>query len=384
MQEKLINDDDNEINERIIIEANGKFIPNKCPLQLEGQGQEILIKRRRKQKSKNNYYDIKGMEIDKTDFHKAFIFKLEKFPLIIIIISMLFCITFYILIYSIIIFQDKILIVYICIIYIIGTLIQNLIIPKPFLYEGKNVLINEMKKIINSDVKIFIGFKTKNNKKIKKFKFPSQYVVDITGVINIPQKYNFIKLGDIQYFFDSDYLDFKRKYSFKNKLYYYKKYFYNGKLVSIKGKIFMVNQQKNNTSKNITTFCISILLLHWIKSLYYKYSSFYECIKIYPHKLISKKHHLDSPTKINIQGNIIEAINHLKEPIDIKEDNISNEIKIENMEKDNKKEEEEIEEENVEEEEEDDDDEEEEEESQEKNDKEEKKDDEKEEEEKEI
>jgi hypothetical protein len=343
----LIEHFNNEIN--IDLENNDYFQKNECPLKFPKRSHK------RYQRDPNTgltewemqcYYDIEGNIAHDYNFVSAYITKLHHFPIIIIMISILFCFTFYLNLYSVIITQDIAMIKNLVIIYIIGTLIQILIVPNNNSFEGKFEFQKEFEKILNSYVEISIV--PEKNKKNKR-KYKGEYVVDITGKINIPKNYNFVQITNIVCFFDYNYLENLDNIN-ESSCEYNKRFFYNNKEVLLNRQIFMVNSNETFNLLNCSTLILCIFLLHWIKTLYFKYSSFYDCITISPYKLISKKLILNSPTKIKFQGKIFTSENYIKEPlIEEKDQEINDENK--EIEKDEKEEDEEDENEEIDEEE---------------------------------
>ena len=281
---------------------------NKCPKELKN----------------NPLYNYLG---DKVKFPSARIIKLRNFSICSIIISIIFSFNFYFLLITVILTYDLLLIIYCSIIYFFGLIIQVSIFPIPGRYKGKDEFENYLIKILNC-----YGIAGSTNKKEKKnYKYPANFCTDITDCIDIPKSINFVKIGKTIILTDKDYKLFIKKYrtvyNIINSSKYFTRFYNNNEEIVLKPKIYMVNTIDNYSISGFFDIIISILLLYWIKALYYRFSTFFDCLVINPVKLISKDIIIKSPTKINIHGKILKSKEYSNIPyLTSAEENYINEL----------------------------------------------------------
>ena len=156
---------------------------------------------------KNNYYKlINGGLQKKKNFISSKISDLQEVSILDIIICFFFSLSFYILLAAAILTGDKTAIIYLIIVYLLGTIIQIYIVPIPCLYYSKMEFDENMKRLFNSTV--HISLKSKKDA----IEYPIKYISDITGEINIPKDIEYVKIGRIQYYFEEDFLTFTKQY----------------------------------------------------------------------------------------------------------------------------------------------------------------------------
>lgn len=132
---------------------------------------------------------------------------LEDLSILDIIICLIFSVSFYVLLAAVIVTADKIAIVYLIIVYLLGSIIQIYIVPIPYLHHSKMEFDENMKRLFNSIVHINLTSRTKSN-----IEYPIKYISDITGEINIPENIEYVKIGRIQYYFEEDFLTSTKQY----------------------------------------------------------------------------------------------------------------------------------------------------------------------------
>lgn len=251
-------------------------------------------------------YNDYGDKIYSKSFPSAKITKIRKFSLGYIIVCAFISITIYFLLLTVILSKKLLLAIYCVIIYFFGIIIQVSIFPKPGHYQPRSKFEKELKNILKSYA--LVG----STKDKKFYKYSANYCTDITGTIDIPKSVNFIKIDKIVIFTDSGYKEFLKKfkvaYNSKNcesRIHYFEK---------MKARFFMVNSENVYYLSGFLDAIISIFCLYWIKALYFSYSTFFDCLAIYPVKLVSSDVIIKSPTKINFQGTIIKTDDYCKLP----------------------------------------------------------------------
>ncbi len=87
---------------------------------------------------KNNQYKLINGGLQKgKNLISANISDLEDLPILDLIICLIFSVSFYVLLAAVIVTEDKIAIVYLIIVYFLGSIIQIYIVPIPHLYYSK-------------------------------------------------------------------------------------------------------------------------------------------------------------------------------------------------------------------------------------------------------
>lgn len=256
------------------------FMPNKCPIQLG-----------------TVYFQMEGRQNFKEAKRGRYNYRYLLKPAIFSIIYFLIC--SFILVSFILTKHISCIIIFI-INYCIATIIQLHTFPSPQIYYSRKEFEDYIEKILNCSIKIYVKDGVKGEKRAQ---MPGEYVTDIIGTINIPKNINFIIIEGIDIFINSNLNDFKEKAKKTYKLPRYDYiYEYQNKAFKCERKKFMVNSNKRYSNIDFFDSILCILLLHWIRTLYYIYSSHYRYIRIFPAKLISNVQCMDSPTKINFQG----------------------------------------------------------------------------------
>lgn len=299
------NDNTSEDNNQLIEQFNvnvelekecKEFKRNQCPIKLG-----------------DDYMNFEGR---KNFFKQARIRKLGYSPdllcPIIIAIVSLFLTVFYLFIF---LFSYDILSFIILVIqYIFSVLSQLLTFPDYEVYNTRGDFEDYLTKILNCSVKIFM----KSGKKT--IQVPADYTIDIIGEIDIPKDINFIAMSEIQIYINSNIKKFKEQAKkLYNNIEYSFVYKYDGQKFKCVPKIWMVNSNKLFSNIDCFDSILCILLLRWIRALYYRYSSFYNYVLIYPAKLVTQGDYIFSNTKINFQGHEFKSDNFTRVEINQKD-----------------------------------------------------------------
>ena len=243
---------------------------------------------------------VENKKIDYKDIKSTQYSILQRFDIWVVIASMIFSITFYFLLFTIIISGNKIFIIFLILVYIIGTfIIQNLLLSDNFKFHSKNDFIKDMSKIINS--KAYLTFY--RTSKIKILDYPGMYIYDITGNLIIPKNINYIKIKSAIFYIDSYYKEFLKMFeevygSNYLTLSYLK---YNDEIINIKNKVYKINSNANDLASILTTI-LCLLMLQWIQIVYIQISSNFKCLEISPTKFICKESKEIAGTNIIIEG----------------------------------------------------------------------------------
>ena len=245
---------------------------------------------------KNNYYKlINGGLQKKKNFISSKISDLQEVSILDIIICFFFSLSFYILLAAAILTGDKTAIIYLIIVYLLGTIIQIYIVPIPCLYFSKMEFDENMKRLFNSTV--HISLKSKKDA----IEYPIKYISDITGEINIPKDIEYVKIGRIQYYFEEDFLTFTKQYkSIIGNYTVSKKLSYKNEPIKKVYLYYALNSVSNAYSINMINRILCLMLLQWISALYNKLKP-KKCVIIYPAKLITTNLK-NSNTNINVHG----------------------------------------------------------------------------------
>ena len=245
---------------------------------------------------KNNYYKlINGGLQKKKNFMSSKISDLQEVSILDIIICFFFSLSFYILLAAAILTGDKTAIIYLIIVYLLGTIIQIYIVPIPCLYYSKMEFDENMKRLFNSTV--HISLKSKKDA----IEYPIKYISDITGEISIPKDIEYVKIGRIQYYFEEDFLTFTKQYkSIIGNYTVSKKLSYKNEPIKKVYLYYALNSVSNAYSINMINRILCLMLLQWISALYNKLKP-KKCVIIYPAKLITTNLK-NSNTNINVHG----------------------------------------------------------------------------------
>ena len=154
MSEKLI-EEENPIIEKFEVQSDentDKFIINKCPFDLK----------------RNNYdklkYNFGGSSEDSKKYVSSKINRIFDFKAYFIIIMIFYSFVFYFVLITFIIYHDIKLLIFSIILYIITSLLQIIVIPKPIKYKSKEEFDKDINQILNS----YVIFKVQNGSKRKK------------------------------------------------------------------------------------------------------------------------------------------------------------------------------------------------------------------------
>ena len=254
---------------------------------------------------KNNYYKlINGGLQKKKNFISSKISDLQEVSILDIIICFFFSLSFYILLAAAILTGDKTAIIYLIIVYLLGTIIQIYIVPIPCLYYSKMEFDENMKRLFNSTV--HISLKSKKDA----IEYPIKYISDITGEINIPKNIEYVKIGRIQYYFEEDFLTFTKQYkSIIGNYTVSKKLSYKNEPIKKIYLYYALNSVSNAYSINMINRILCLMLLQWISALYNKLKP-KKCVIIYPAKLITTNLK-NSNTNINVHGKVINIESYI-------------------------------------------------------------------------
>ena len=203
-----------------------------------------------------------------------------------IFLSALICLSFYLLIYIIILKPNTFSIILFVIIFFIGHFAQSQVIPEFPSFKSKEEFSTKIKEILNSKVIL----KDENNTKISSVK----YTIDVTGQIGIPEDIKLIKFDEVIILIEKNVCE-----KFKNKKLKYEIYF-EEKRIAIPEEIYYLSKPPISHPVNGLTIILSLFLLQWIQALYYILN--WKMVVIYQNKLaISEKKEFDR-TKINVHG----------------------------------------------------------------------------------
>ena len=280
---------DDNILEPLDVNSNNKgFISNKLP-------EEI----------KNNYYKlINGGLQKKKNLISAKVEDLQNYKILDIGVCIIFSIAFYLLLAASLLTADKTAILYLFIVYLIGTLVQVFLIPIPYIYYSRMEFDENIKKLFNSTVNIQLLSKRK--RKGNDIEYPIKYISDMTGEINIPKNLEYVRIGRIQYYFDEDFLTFTKSY--KSMIGNYtlsKNLFYNNEQLNSIYNTYSLNSISNIYAITMLNKILCFLLLQWIQALMNKLKP-QKCVIIYPVKLITKNPK-NSNTNICVHGKKINT-----------------------------------------------------------------------------
>ena len=318
-------DEENPIISKFEVQANEDtklFITNKCPIYLSG----------------NNYikleYYFGGRKSSGDKFESSQIDKLFNVNPFAIIFMMFYSITFYDLLITFMIYHDIKLLIYFIIVYILGSLFQVIVIPRPIKFKSKHEFEEDLNKILNS----YILFEITNNKKKKKAMYQAKYTIDITGSINIPEDFGYVTIKEVQLFAKDDLKKLIKNFEkiYKSSDVDFKMFYQKEETVFNSSSIYSLNTKNDLYSINKYTIIFSLLLLQWFNAIYYRLSKTKKCINIYLAKLLTSEM-ANTPSKITIHGRRYQIEPYLVNPI---ENNSEFEKDLEEYERDIKEKEE--------------------------------------------
>lgn len=280
------------------------------PLKLDITGNKDFITNKVSEEFKKKYFKlVNGVLSKKKKFLSAEIGKAQDLSLLGIIVMIFFCITFYLLLITVFVSGDKTSILFLILIYILGSLVQISIVPIPMFYYSRLEFENELSKVLNCSMRLTLNADNSNKKvpgKKEKIDYPGNYVFDITGVINIPKSIGYVKIDAIQYYLDSEFFEFRKQYNRMNGSSKIKRFVeYNNQPLNYK-KTYDITSSDSRASVTFLNTLLCILLLQWIYSLIFRLNSA-DCVTIYPAKLILKENNYQSTTRITVHGNTIKS-----------------------------------------------------------------------------
>ena len=224
-----------------------------------------------------------------------------------IISSIIISFIFYLVVLTIILTNSIFLTVCAVLLYICGTFyVQARLLPtdNDYLENTEQLLEDDLKKILNCHVEYHFSY-YKN-----KLKYPGKYITDATGEINIPKDINFVEIERLQIYLEKDFMNFKDNFFkyYKEDSGYEHEVIYNEKECKFKSKIYNIN---NTPLVNMSTRIMSLLMLQWIKAIYYRlHPKCLQMVVIYPIKIITKDNPVSSSTKIIIKNKEIKPDNN--------------------------------------------------------------------------
>ena len=295
MEEKL-EDSIVKLNDLSNISTN--FKKNKCPIDLKKNKEYIKLD-----------CNIGSM---KQGFEECIKKPLNEYPLM--LVGLFYSVVFYMLL--ILYFADKegdkSLLIYLILIYFFGIFIQSTIVPIPTTYKTKEDLDKKMNELLNSGVKIFF----KNTNKKLKTVYPANYTTDITGVVNIPKKINYLRLKGLIIYGDKNYSEFKKDFKDINKtgLINIKRTFSlfsnNNEIKFPKNEIYDLNSSGSYSINNSMRIgCI--FMLQWLVALLDTFNDDKTCIDVYLVKLISKEQKNLPLTQFTVHETSYKVVNNI-------------------------------------------------------------------------
>lgn len=259
------------------------------------------------------YYKLhKGRLTNYVKFFSSQIVNENNFSIKGMLVMIIFSITFYLLLINIIITNDNVSKILIIFIYILGSIYQIVLVPYPRLYRSKKEFENNLSKLL--DCKIIVTILDQYND-ANTIIYPGNYLYDITGVINIPKSVRYIQIGDIQYYFDSNFVNFVNMLETLNRSRDINiSVEYDDIPLNYTNNIYNLNANCDGSSVNIIDTLFCILLLEWILALFRCFSPY--IVTIYPAKLILNKNKYESNTKITVHGKTFKSKDFIKLNID--------------------------------------------------------------------
>ena len=299
--------EENSIIEQFDVEEKDNydlFIENKCPINL----------------SANNYIKLKysfggkKFKINSNRFESSKISNTFNIKAFAIILSLFYSISSYYLLATFVIYHDIKLLIYFIIVFILSSIFQVFVVPKPIKYKSKYDFEEIINKILNS----YVIFQITDNKKEKKVMYQAKYTIDITGNIYIPTDVGYAKIKQVQLFAKDDLeklkKDFEKIYKSSNIDY---KLFYKNKEIKIDSSIVysLYSGTDSHSINNCTSF-LSLFLLQWLNAICFNLSQSKKCINISFAKLITNNL-TNSPSKFTVHGENYKIEQYIVNPIEI-------------------------------------------------------------------
>ena len=301
MKEDLIEPDaEKQPFEAFNVDVNDldSFKENKCPIDLKS----------------NNYIKLKYKfgNTTKSKFESSKVNSLSGISFFAIFLSFIYSFSFYVLLITYILTLDKKILIFLIIVYILGSLLQIIVIPNPINYLTKAEFEEDMKKILSS----YVLFQLTNGKKTKTATYQAKYTVDITGQIIIPRYINYVRIQGIQLYSKKDLNQLVKDFQMVNKSVKVNyKLMYNNEEIKLPNRPYAVGDKSNLYSINCFTTICCILLIQWLNALIGKFAKSKKCIDLIPAKLITSNF-TSSPTKFIFHGSKYEIPSCVNIPIE--------------------------------------------------------------------
>ena len=290
-----------------IKKASKSFISNECPDELK---KKIYIPL--KFKSASRFEEESGYT-NRSSFRSSRLIHIFFAPVCPTLLMILFSILFYYLLITYILYRELKLLILLIIVYIIGTFYQVLVVPEPKKFRPKVEFEELLTKLLNSSIQI----KFYHQDKIKAT-YQAKYTIDMTGILNIPSKFQYASIKGVQGYSKNDIYtlvnNFNSTYGSKNSKIKTEIIYKREKINFDSNIIYSISSNTDLYSINFLTTFFSLLLLQWIYSLYYDSSDSKGIVEIYLTKLIINDL-VDSPSKITIHGKNYLIDSFIKSPI---------------------------------------------------------------------
>ena len=306
MKEELIDEETTNLQKFDVapIENPLVFVQNRCPMKLKDNG---FIKSKY---GFGHWKNDKKFEMSKRS-------PLFNFSILLIILCFIYSFSFYATLFTYIASHETKLLIFCIIIYVVGTLIQVTVIPKPITIKSRAEFENDINKALNTAVSI----KLINKKQKKQAMYQAKYTVDISGTLNIPSKYNFARIMAVQLYTKDDLKKFVKDFGnvygsskLDNKM------IYNNEVFDIEENTpYALNNNEKSYSINFITTICCVLLLQWVNAIYYTCFISKECINIYLAKILTSSYS-QSNTKITIHNKKYEVSPNVTLPLESNEE----------------------------------------------------------------
>ena len=204
-----------------------------------------------------------------------------------------------------------------CVNYFFASIVQLITFTDFQVFKSRGDFEEDLKKILNISPFIYLS------KGRDKIKLPGEYIIDMTGEIDIPESVNFIIIKEPIYNICDNLYNMREQAEtiYKGSYTFTAENYKNGKKVHYGTRSYIVNSDNDYVNIGFFDFVLSLLLLHWVKFLYCIFSYYYVYVEITPIKLISKNYIRESPTKINFQGKIFRPKSFIHK--EIKDDGLA-------------------------------------------------------------
>ena len=294
MDENLISTEDGGKIEEMDFDLKGsesQFTKNKCPIDLKNNKEYVKL----------------NCSIGSQDkgFEACYVNNANGLEYFEIIFAFFYSLVFYMLLILYFVDEKKEynLLFYLIAVYIAGSFVQTLAVPRPYFYKTKTDLDKTMEQLLNLGAKIQFT----NRDKKKQAQYPGCYTTDITGVLNVPKNINYVKIKGILVYGDKSYTDFKKDFENTYKLRNISKHLLT---LYSEGQEYTFNKDEtyilNTLSGAFSITCITriacLFMLQWLNAIFEMKSEKKRCIDIYLVKLVSTEKKYFAPTKITVHG----------------------------------------------------------------------------------